>query len=324
MADFKLFFLINLYNTIDYPKPILELLEKWLTWINIYKEEVDYMNGNYYPKRYCCSEKPACFKCKLNCKLRNMYYKEIVKNDKILFKIHFKIPYEDNDLNIKILEVIHKNDYITKEEVIEQLEKNYGIVITPEILKYYGTENLIEPGIKVYYNGIAGSGSIYPKQTPLMIAGIKALIESYKLSRYEITLKDIIKYRNLLYFNELELAKYLLPLDINEIENEYDRQEFVLEQIKIVMIIKCYACAEVGFLYEPRGLTIKNNKKIIVSYDDPIINKDNSIEIHIKLRKHIEGSLIQGDLDKLEDSLEGLKTLKEVVYSTKEPMKIIG
>jgi DNA-binding transcriptional MerR regulator len=119
-----------------------------------------------------------------------------------------------------------ENEYITKEEVINQLKEKYKINISPRTLKYYGTVNLIEPGIRTYLKGIAGTVSYYKANTLLVITKIKELNECYGL-----TLKEIYKYKNwklgedemfkdengaLRILNKVEKAKLQVVKDILE------------------------------------------------------------------------------------------------------------
>ena len=46
------------------------------------------------------------------------------------------------------LDEIHKEGYLTKDEVLDKLEDYYIIEITPRTLKYYGTLGIISSGIK--------------------------------------------------------------------------------------------------------------------------------------------------------------------------------
>ena len=289
-TDLKLFVLVNLL--------------KWLKQKSISKEKVGFTNGNYYPKRFYCSQKPACFLCNLDCNLRNKYYKQIYKNGQLLFEIITEIPYEDEEVDempAMILEEIHKNNFMTKEEVLEALREKYFLEISERTLKYYGTERLIEPGSKVSLRGFVGSVSIYPSQTPLVIVAIKEL-----KGKYGLKLNEISFYKNLIYkFDGPEIIKYL--------DEPQDKQKITrLEKNRFTMVLNYYGCAEAGYQYDYAhgGFMLDGKRILVVDYHEI---KDGLLEeVHVELKAAAHGKI---------KSLSDLKTLKEVIYS-KEGIEI--
>lgn len=236
-------------------------------------------------------------------------------NNKNLVSIPLFNEYKDNyfkDLEIKAAEA----GLITKQELLNQLKKD-GIKIPSRTLTYYMDLGLLPKGILKFIPGLTGSVSFFKDNILLMIAGIKELSETYKL-----TLKEISKFKNLVYnFNELELAKYFDELE--GIADEYIKMAHTLERIKLERIVKIYACAEVGYKYNivTSGFTINN--KIIIAISSPTTIGDYSKkirigEIHVKLLELVNGEIVSND-----GTWEGLKTFKEIVYS-KRGVEIIG
>ncbi|GAG59616.1 unnamed protein product, partial [marine sediment metagenome] len=90
--------------------------------------------------------------------------------------------FEDEDVSniiMKTYKEIHKGGYLTKDEVIDILKKKYGIVLSKRMLKYYGTQELIEPGIVTQIPGVRGSVSIYKENTPGIINFFDILKKHY-------------------------------------------------------------------------------------------------------------------------------------------------
>ncbi|MBC8386435.1 MAG: hypothetical protein H8E13_00035 [Actinobacteria bacterium] len=194
-------------------------------------------------------------------------------------------------MTISLNNNIHENDYLTKEEVINILKQKYKINITSRALKFYGTEKLIEPGIKDYFQGFIGILSIYPKQTPLMINHIKKLQEIFKLK-----LKEISKYRNLGYeFDGLEIN------NLNKIE-----------YAKFETVITAYACAEVDYIdwFEIKSRNGEVHQPVFYEKRD----KNNDIEeIHVKI---IEINVL-GKSSVTETPIGELPAYKEIIFSKK-------
>ena len=110
--------------------------------------------------------------------------------------------YDDIDISeimMKIIEEIHKNGYIKKDEVIQKLKNKFGITLSDRMLKYYGTVGLIDPGIVTRVPGIRGSVSIYKQKTPDFINFFNILKKHYKL-----TFSKILEFSNILNFRDKE------------------------------------------------------------------------------------------------------------------------
>jgi DNA-binding transcriptional MerR regulator len=113
-------------------------------------------------------------------------------------------PLNDEDENIlefimKTLEEIHKAGYLTKDEVINILESKFKIKLSKRMLKYYGTQEIIDPGIVTQLPGIRGSVSIYKERTPEIINFINILKKHHKF-----TLKEIVELSSILSFKNKE------------------------------------------------------------------------------------------------------------------------
>lgn len=122
----------------------------------------------------------------------------------VIYKVPPTIQYIDGTENIvevlmKTYKEMEKEGYITKQEVIGILSSKYNIDISERTLKYYGTEGLIESGIKASLPGVTGSVSFYKKDTIKAIVSIKHLQEYYRFG-----LKDIAKYFKILGFKDIE------------------------------------------------------------------------------------------------------------------------
>ena len=213
---------------------------------------------------------------------------------------------------------------ITKQEVLDQL-KRYGVEISSRTLAYYIAEKLIEPPIRKGMPGITGSVSFFREQTPLIIPGIKELTE-----KYELTLKEVRKYKDLIYnIKELEISSYFFELS-GEIKNKYgiETDEFQymktihdLNRIKFISVLKVYACAEAGYKYDPKisGLKIDNKDFIAIAFPTFKLLIDRNIvkTIHVKI---VEKDILKSK--NVVKTFEELKAFKEIIYS-KEGMKII-
>lgn len=96
-----------------------------------------------------------------------------------------------------------ENAYLTKDEVINALKDKYDINLSRRMLKYYGSSNLIEPGIVKQVPGIRGSVSLYKEKTPELINFINILVK-----HHGFTLKKVAELSGILSFkNEQKLEK---------------------------------------------------------------------------------------------------------------------
>lgn len=118
-------------------------------------------------------------------------------------------PLSDEDENIwdlimKTIEEIHNSGYLAKDEVIDVLESKYGIKLSKRMLKYYGTQEIIEPGIVTQLPGFKGSVSLYKENTPEVINFVNILKK-----HHDFTLKKIIEMYDILSFkNNNKLEQY--------------------------------------------------------------------------------------------------------------------
>lgn len=142
-------------------------------------------------------------------------------------------------VKIKTIEDAHKEGLITKSEVLEALKINYDINITGSALKYYGTNDLIEPGFNKKFLGTSGTVSLYRKDTPEIIYFIKYLQVLY---RYKLTdligLFKISKFKNIKKLQSFYTEKHISIIQdqkgknilrLNDNFKEYtDFQEFII------------------------------------------------------------------------------------------------
>lgn len=183
-------------------------------------------NESYLSQFKNCSKGSLCSICSVrnDCTLAGKYYKAVRRNGEIVFEVILPILYEDEEANImgkKILDQIHKNGYLTKDEVLDKLYDYYFINITPRTLKYYGTIGLITSGIKEYIEGTVGSVSLYPKNTPEIIYLIKWLqVET------EMTLEKINEYFKILEINDDYFKKFV------EIVKEHNQKGTLEENVE--------------------------------------------------------------------------------------------
>jgi len=238
-------------------------------------------------------------------------------NGNILFEMPLFDIYKDNyfkEFEAKVKE----SGLITKEELLNQLKKE-GVEIASRTLTYYMDLGLIPKGNKTFIRGIAGSVSYFEGNTLLMITGIDKLTK-----KYGFTLKEISKYKDLIYnFKELEMAKYFSKLP-EEIKNEYEIETDEFEGMKIVhnlhrfkfqIILKIYACAEAGYKY---GLEIRGiNGKVFMPIMHIKREGKRIIEIHVKI---IDVNVLGSSVGKAQ---KDIKAFKEIIYS-KRGIKIIG
>lgn len=209
-------------------------------------------------------------------------------DNKILFRIPLFNEYKEN--YFKELESKAKESgLIIKQELLNQLKKE-GVKITSRTLTYYMDLGLIPKGIKKFIPGLIGSVSFLKENTPLIIAGIEEMKQKYGL-----TLKEIAKYRNLIYnFNELEITK------LNEIEYAKFRE-----------IILGFACIEVGYKLGLTNKLIAINDKIYIPQIYVKKEKNRIIEVHIKI---IDINILGCSVGK---AIKNIEAFKEIIYSKK-------
>lgn len=119
------------------------------------------------------------------------------------------------------LDEIHKEGYLTKNEVLFKLEDYYFIEITPRTLKYYGTLGIISSGIKENIKGMVGSVSLYPKNTPEIIYLIKWLQVETNMS-----LNRICEYFKIFNLEDEYFKKFLkIAKEYNEKEDSGEKME---------------------------------------------------------------------------------------------------
>jgi len=103
-----------------------------------------------------------------------------------------------------IIDTIHKEGYLTKNDLIRELKNKYSISISNSTLKYYNLKKLITPGINCKVDHFRGSVSLYVKKTPRLIALIKYLKDKKKYKLVELE-----RYFKTLYFHDVEKLKEL-------------------------------------------------------------------------------------------------------------------
>ena len=212
-------------------------------------------------------------------------------------------------MDAEILRKIHKNNYLTKGELLNQL-KNKGIKIPSRTLTYCIDLGLIPKSNKTFIRGIAGSVSYFEENTLLMITGIKLLTEYYGYQ-----LKEISKYKNLVYdFNESEIYKIVTKPKNNK--DEYAILRYERELTKFENIITTYGCFELG--HKPGLKIMMIDHKPYMPTIKYYTNKENRItEIAVKIQY---SEAIPG---KKTAVLENLKFYKAVVFS-KNGIEIIS
>ncbi len=183
-------------------------------------------SGNYQKKNYCTAigNKCAGFLCSNyrfgNCK--GVLWSAVDRDGNIIATLS-PSSFEDEDVSniiMRTIEEIHKSEYLTKDEIIEVLKKKYGIELSKRMLKYYGTEGLIEPGIVTKIPGIKGSVSIYKENIP-------GIINFYNIlkKRHKFTLKKIIKLSNILNFKDKEkLELYWEHYESHRVRNKGEKK----------------------------------------------------------------------------------------------------
>ena len=169
-----------------------------------------------------------------------------------------------------IIMEIKKKGYITKQEVFQILKEKYKLNFSKRNLQFYISEGLLEPGIVERFPGISGSVSFYREKIPLFIFGIKELLKKDKL-----TLKEIKKYKNLVYeFNQDSLADYLCK-DI------FSKKISNLEKAKFLTVLEYFAFAEAGIKYSRKNILPVHKSTIIdkitaktISFSEKIVKID--------------------------------------------------
>lgn len=267
-------------------------------------------NESYYPKLRTCSEKSnSCSVClirkKGDCEIYDMLINE---GDKKI-------------INFRLEQIVEGKDYITKDKLLE-IAKNYKINLTDKLLSDYKKLGLIEPSIMKSKAklGLIGRGTVgfYKQNTPEIIYAIQELMNKHK-----ITLKDIKKYKDVIYeFKEDVLACYFPNYKNIDKSLEIDG----IERSKFRTAIKFFAFAELVIRFKsvilPLIYPIYKDKKI---KEIRVIIKDwskrvtyNSIEdINTRLRAQRILGAKDGVIDSPEElnSLRNLKTISEVIFS---------
>lgn len=129
----------------------------------------------------------------------------------------------------RTLDEIHEKGFLTKDEVLDNLEDHYYIRITPRTLKYYGTIGLIDSGIKENVEGIIGSVSLYSRNTPEIIYLIKWLQVEARL-----TLDRICEYFKILELDNDSIKKFRkIAFKYNKLQNREKELEKQTESKKI-------------------------------------------------------------------------------------------
>jgi len=247
-------------------------------------------------QNYCkIKYKGICF---LQCKdYRNgscpgFYSTIILHNDTINIPLYNE--FIDNYYKDIIME-IKKKGYITKQEIFQILKEKYKLNFSKRNLQFYISEKLIEPGIMERFPGISGSVSFYNEKIPLFIFGIKEL-----LKKHNLTLKEIKKYKNLVYeFNQDSLADYLRK-DI------FSKKISNLEKAKFLTALEYFAFAEAGIKY--------SRKKFLPVHKSTIIDKVEEIRVVLKE--------LPPKIAKV-NSFDDLKTIKEVVFKKDGLIEVI-
>lgn len=211
--------------------------------------------------------------------------------------------YKDIEMEIK------KKDCITKMELLEILKEKYNLEFSKRSLQFYITEKLIEPGIIEYFPGISGAVSFYNKKIPGMIYAIQELV-----NKYDISLKDIKNYKDIIYeFNVEALACYL---------PNYKNIEDEIEISKFRTALTYFACAEAS---------LKGNNKMYTIIDKRIgeihvIIKDLSMPEIWDSAEHVKNSfaadlirlknpdMVNLSQDDLNILLNNLKTIKTIIF----------
>jgi len=194
------------------------------------------------------------------------------------------------EVHMKTYKEMEEAGYITKQDVIGTLATKYDLEIPERTLKYYGTEKLIEPGIKASLPGVTGSVSFYKKDTIKAIVSIKHLQKYYRFS-----LKDIAKYFKILGFK-----------DVNSLERLYEVSNFKPNDMS--WDEEKYGNLEDGFkdLYNFEDIAIVRS---IVQVD--LLNK-------YKHQRDLEGTDHRVEIEKATDGkfqiVVGFREDKKVVY----------
>jgi len=123
---------------------------------------------------------------------------------------------------VRTLEEIYKEGYITKDDVLFNLEESFFIFITPRTLKFYGTAGLVDSGIKENIKGFVGSVSLYPKNTPEIVYLVKWLQVEARL-----TLDWICEYFRILKIDRDYIKKLKkIDLEYNKLlKSEEEKEE---------------------------------------------------------------------------------------------------
>lgn len=248
-------------------------------------------------QNYCkIKYKGICFTCKdyRNGSCPGFYSTIILHNDTINIPLYNE--FIDNYYKDIIME-IKKKGYITKQEIFQILKEKYKLNFSKRNLQFYISEGLLEPGIVERFPGISGSVSFYREKIPLFIFGIKELLKKYKL-----TLKEIRKYKNLVYeFNQDSLADYF-DSDI------YSKKISSIERSKFHTALVYFASAEAG---------IKFSRKNILPV---VIRKNTSIdkveEIRVELKDRISKN---GKETYFDDPI----SIKEVIFKKDSLIEVI-
>lgn len=168
-------------------------------------------NSGYYKKKnYCTAVNARCtvFLCEdyRHGSCSGILWSLADKDGNIIVQMP---PLGDEDENIsdfimETLEEIHSSGYLVKDEVISILESKYKIKLSRRMLKYYGTQEIIEPGIVTQIPGLRGSVSLYKENVPEVINFVSILKKHHKF-----TLKEIIELSSILNFkNNEKLERY--------------------------------------------------------------------------------------------------------------------
>ena len=146
---------------------------------------------------YCEIEKGFCFlRCKDYRKGRCIgYYSTVVlpNGAKIRIPLNYR---EINNYYEEFQMEVHKNGFITKEEIFKILKEKYGLNFSKRNLQFYVTQGLIEPGVIERVPGVTGSVSFYSEKVPEQIYAI----DRFKKLGVKIRLNDIKYYLNLMKF----------------------------------------------------------------------------------------------------------------------------
>jgi len=191
----------------------------------------------------------------------------------------------------KLIREIRGKFMISTTEVVKFLAKEYNLEIDQSLIFKYATKGLITKEKKEGQGKSKGVKTFWEDSAPYKVYCIKQL-----LKEHELTLKEISRYKNLIYnFNELELFKYFADLDIDEYRNSAKKYLIDLEdlteeelkmahlriRIKLLTVIGAFACAEAGYEYKDGWANVNGKNTLILR--NSIDNQDKVKEIHVKI-----------------------------------------